>query len=415
MQAEAADSEAGGDPTVLFYEPTHTGHHLPYLARMLPGFLRLPLKAVLATTPEAVSSEEYRLSLAPFGDRLELCEECVPRGRSSDLAYAWRRFWEARRLAHKLQPEHLCVMYGHGIWQIWAMLRLLGVRLAPSQTVVELWEYRGGFSYPDANGLGDRVKRWLLRSLLRSGQLQVLQCDDEYLYEYAGCVAGGATEVKLTPNPIKFRDPVEKDEARRTLGIDHAGRYLGCAGMVTRTKGCDLAVRAFAQMAEDVGQASADCRLLLAGPHSDEIKSLLEEAPYRGMVEQGRIVSLDRFLNEDEMFLAAASSDIVLAPYPNHSGRSSIILWAAAAGRPVLAVNRGCIQRVVEQERLGETTVVRDTQAFSQAMRRSLAAPWSAEDVQRVRDYAAWHRIENYQELSSASVREQLARARNGG
>ena len=62
---------------VLFYQPDYTGHHLAYLARMLPGFVDLPIEIVLATTAEAIASQEFSQSLAAFGDRLKLVPCCT--------------------------------------------------------------------------------------------------------------------------------------------------------------------------------------------------------------------------------------------------------------------------------------------------------------------------------------------------
>ena len=149
--------------------------------------------------------------------------------------------------------------------------------------------------------------------------------------------------------------------------------------------------------------------LLIAGPHDEQIKSLLNNRIAANPDANKFIRSLDRFLSEDEMLLVAAASDLVLAPYPNHSGRSSIILWAAAAGKPVLAVNRGCIQHVVEKEGLDTTCNVRDIDEFATAMGQALQGSWTDEDVARVRAYANWHRVENYQDISSQLIRARLA------
>ena len=43
-------------------------------------------------------------------------------------------------------------------------------------------------------------------------------------------------------------------------------------------------------------------------------------------------------------------------------------------------------------------------------MAAGLDRPWTDEDVARVRKYAAWHRIENYQEHSSQFVRKLCER-----
>jgi len=44
---------------LLFFEPNQSGHHYAYLARMLPGFLDLPVEVVLATTAVGAVSDEF--------------------------------------------------------------------------------------------------------------------------------------------------------------------------------------------------------------------------------------------------------------------------------------------------------------------------------------------------------------------
>ena len=361
MSHESREKGAGKAPLrVLFYEPTHTGHHFPYLARMLPGFLRLPIHPILATTPGGLASHEFATTLAPLASGLELLPCCELRSYRSSYQDGWQRYAELKRTIRQVQPDHVCILYAHGIWQLWAASMMYGGRLAPRGTTIEMWEYRGGFTYPDAQSIGDRMKRRLLRRLLNSGQLAVLHADDEMLLSFARKACPNTERSVLTPNPIKFRDMIQKGPARQALGLSVDGRLASCSGMIDRRKGCDLAIKAFAMHADSTGEQNAGDRLLLAGPHDAEIRQLLDQPAYKSLVESGRIVSLDRFVNEDEMFYTAAASDLVLAPYPNQSGRSSIILWAAAAGRPVLGVARGCIEYVIKQEGLGETCDVKD-------------------------------------------------------
>jgi glycosyltransferase involved in cell wall biosynthesis len=159
---------------------------------------------------------------------------------------------------------------------------------------------------------------------------------------------------------------------------------------------------------DDIDLDTRDVHLLLAGPHEAEVKAKLAEPPFAALLSAGRIHSIDRFLDENEMLMVAEASDLVLAAYLNHSGRSSIILWAGAAGKPVIGADRGTIHYVIHKERLGATCNVRDASEFVSTMRLMLDSPWNPEDAQRVREHAQWHRIENYQQLSSELVRSRL-------
>jgi glycosyltransferase involved in cell wall biosynthesis len=61
----------------------------------------------------------------------------------------------------------------------------------------------------------------------------------------------------------------------------------------------------------------------------------------------------DRRLDQAELDLLVARSDIVLAPYQRFVGSSGVLLWAARAGRPVLAQEFGLVGRLTRDHRLG--------------------------------------------------------------
>lgn len=396
---------------VLFYEPNHTGHHYAYFARMFPGFLRLradcpQLKFALATTQKGVESEEFQRNLSRFADDLEILPTCTP-APSGAILKSWHRCRELAQAKRNWGPDHVCLLYGDGIWQVAAAAQIFGCRIMGDTIPAEAWIYRGGFAYSDAAGTVSKIKRFLFRRLLQQELFDRIHFDDELLLKYVGSLSPTNTQVLLTPNPIHYGDVIDQKAARECLGLPLNGQLISSSGMITRWKGMDLVLKAFTKAIESRPVDEVPTRLLLAGPHEDEIRSLLKEKPYQTLVDAGQIISHNRYFDEQEMLDVASASDLVLAAYPKHSGRSSIILWAAAAGRPVLGVNRGCIAHVIEAERLGATCNVLDIEKFAKAINLSLNQPWTEEDRSRVRRYAHWHSSENYAELSAAYVRKR--------
>lgn len=387
---------------LLLYEPNHTGHHYPYIARMLPGLTPLDIEIVLATTPEGLASKEFERTLAPFADRLRLEPVCTlpPKGR---LANARHRLAELVDACRTLRPDHAFVMYADAMWQIMVARGILGWRLPCPAT--EIWVYRGGFSYPDARGWFNKATARLMKRVVRTGQFTALHLVDELAYDFARhhWKPGGPT-LSLEPESVQIGPELTRAEARQKLGVPADGRLAVLSAMINEYKGADRLLRAFAEH----HRAHPGDRLLLAGPHADEIPEMLAQDPFRGLVGRGAIVSQDRFLDDEEMYLVAAAGDLTVAPYPRHSGRSSIILWAAAAGRPVLGAARGCIGHVIRTERLGHTVDPTDHAAFVTALGEALDAPWTDKDAKRTRSYAQTHSVERYRESVSSLIRERL-------
>jgi glycosyltransferase involved in cell wall biosynthesis len=244
----------------------------------------------------------------------------------------------------------------------------------------------------------------VFRSLLQRGIFRKLHLHHELLYEYAA--ADTPTSVVLAADPIVIKPPMTAESARRELGLPLEGTWIGTIGMIARFKGADLFLEAHRMRCEKNIQPPV--RALLAGPHEEAIRAMLGREPYRSWVAEGRIVSLDRFLNEDEMYAAAAAVDVVVSPYPQHQNRSSIILWAAAAGRPSVASDESNVGHVIRKEGLGIGCKVSDPALLCETITTMLSTLWNEQDEQRVRRYAEFHRVENYQRMSSQLIRERL-------
>lgn len=409
---------------VLIYEPQHTGHHLPYLARMLPGLLSLPIEVTLATTRATVASEQFAAELGALRSRLRIIDDCRVPKKGRPVRYALGALWELRRLMRRERPDHVIIMYGDALWIVQSALHLAtgGLIGGPMRGVSsEIILYRGGFAYPDAPGRGARVKRWLFAHALRAGLHDRWHLDDEIMHDFAvrslsGCEDARARSAVLPPNPVRIEGDADAASARAELGLPSGPRIISLTGAIAGYKGADLLVRAFAAHHDAEGEARArDDVLVLAGPHEQEVRDALAEPRARRLVDDGHIISIDRFLSAHEMFAFAAASNVVAAPYPNHSGRSSIILWAAAAGRPVLASARGTIGFVTRTNSMGLTVDPRDHDALVRSIGAALGMPWSREDERRVRLYAREHSFERYRAHMSGFVRAQLDRDRIDG
>ena len=61
----------------------------------------------------------------------------------------------------------------------------------------------------------------------------------------------------------------------------------------------------------------------------------------------------DRWLDRAELAVLVERSDVVLAPYQRFVGSSGVLMWAARAGRPVLAQEYGLVGRLTRDHRLG--------------------------------------------------------------
>lgn len=390
---------------LLIYEPDYSGHHLVYLSFLLPAFRHLPVETTILTTPQAIGSDEWSRSIGPHRKWISVDTGCADSRGGGALGSAARRLRDLRRGIARLRPDHVIVMYADGVWQVGAIANLIGRRLAPRHVPVEAWLWRGGFVYEDAPRSA-AIKRWLFDRVLRAGLFDAMHIDDDLLLHYAeGRRSARGVRLKLSPNPVKPGELESPEDARLALGLPTEGRLVALLAMIDRRKGADLLLDALLRLRE---QGRTDLAVVMAGPLHEEIRTLTKASPYRDLIDAGALIVHDRFLSPEEMFRYACACDLMTAPYPNHAGRSSLIIWAAAAGRPTLGAERGCIGHVIRHERLGWVEDPRDAAAFADAMERALEAPWTAEDAQRARRYADRHSLEAFRQQGSAGVRGQL-------
>jgi glycosyltransferase involved in cell wall biosynthesis len=117
---------------------------------------------------------------------------------------------------------------------------------------------------------------------------------------------------------------------------------------------------------------------------------------------------MERTLTVVELQTALAAMDVVCTPYPAHIGSSSIVLRAAAAGRPVVGSDTGWVGETVRRFSLGRVCDVRAPGALARALADALDATSSYAMTDAARRLVAYHTVENYQAHWTARLRERL-------
>jgi glycosyltransferase involved in cell wall biosynthesis len=200
------------------------------------------------------------------------------------------------------------------------------------------------------------------------------------------------------PDPVEA-PAVDKAAARRLLGLPPGARIAGCAGAIDERKGMDHLLRAFSRVAK------AGDHLLLAGKLSPQIRGLLDACP-TGL--RARIHAPDRFLDDEAFGASLAAMDLVCTPYPDHVGSASIVIRAAAAGKPVLAADTGWMQAIVPRFGLGATVAVKDGDALAQALAAGLEKAPDHVSHPAAAAFVAFHAPGNFAACWTARLRERL-------
>ena len=377
------------------------GHRYTYVRRLLPALAEVG-EVVFVTSAQGRDSEQYRAQIAPLEGTFQL-DAHADLGDASEVVGA--SFAALRRAARELNVDHVIMPYCDGTIQRAGLARLTGRLSLPPRVELEGLMMRGRYAHEPPAGLAGRMRGAAWVALVRAAPFPVIHHLDRVAIDWMTrqSPALGA-RLRLLPDPAEHVLPVEVAEARCRLGVPEAGRVIGCVGVLDERKGIDLLVRAFL-----AAELPADSRLLLAGAHAPEIRRLLA-GEGAAAVRASRIVSIDRYLSEEELHLAVAGMDVVAAPYPpgrGHAGSSSVLILAAAHGKPVLSSDAGLQGDTTARFGLGEVCDVLNPAAFAACVRRSLEGAPGFSHQEAARRFVEFNTIENFLACFTARVRER--------
>ena len=357
---------------VLIDEPFHPGHRLNIAGLLLDAIVRLPgVRVTFATSPEAAGSKQFATWIAPRLTSAVTVDTSLPNRFRTEVKTDYFNAWLAasERVVKSAAIDHVILPAGDGVTACAALRKFRSPR-AYKQAEWETMLFRGRFAYITPATLKEKVSTALGLAALRMSPMRVIHHMDPIIGEaILGRYPGMRGRFDIVPDPV---DPMEaeltKREARRRLGLREEGRVVGCAGAIDVRKGSDLLISAFLKGLRD-GRLKPDDRLLLVGPHDQDLPITSEIAEAR---RTGHIVSIDRFVSDQEMSNGLSAMDVVATPYPSHIGSASIAIRAAAQQRPVLASAFGWLGALVPRFGLGNVCDVSDADAFASAIVRSL-------------------------------------------
>jgi glycosyltransferase involved in cell wall biosynthesis len=207
-------------------------------------------------------------------------------------------------------------------------------------------------------------------------------------------------KVSLVGDPVpQPSTTLTKPAARRLLGLDPDGTYLGLIGSLDERKAIPLLLDAFA-----MAEFGPTCRLLLAGRLDGRFATLIRDK-YSRLVSENRIVVINRFLSDDEISLGYFAVDVATPLYYDHPGVASLQLKAMAAGRPCIVNDLGWSAEVVRRFDCGHVTKVNDLDHIAATMRRSLESSESFTLTPPARRFLEFHSPENFVDRMLAEVR----------
>jgi len=168
---------------------------------------------------------------------------------------------------------------------------------------------------------------------------------------------------RLAPHPVYdiFGPPIDKQEARRLLGIEGT-RTLLFFGYVRAYKGLDVLVRALAALPQEM-----KLHLLVVGEFYDS------EEKYRSLIRElgleERITIKSDYVPNEMVARYFSASDVVVLPYISAT-QSGIAQIAYNFDKPVIATDVGGLAEVVIEGETGYIVPPRDASRLAAAIKK---------------------------------------------
>ncbi len=334
---------------VLVYEAAISGHFLNHAAQVANALAEAGAETHLAVAVDAPGEFGFENYIARLRGRVEIHPiiRCAP--VAHPYALGWQRLTMLRKAVDQVQPDRLYMSAGDGVVQLLGMAKLIGVKPISPAVHVEALLLNGAVAYPQLKTRTEHARRRAYHWLARIG-CDTLHHLNPMVREWEAENGTAESKKVLTmPDPVERDEMLTREQARSDLGLPRDARIVGMVGRLDFRKGADVLIDAFMS-----AKTSPQDFLVLWGPCSSTLGSRLKMLQERKDL-RGRVWVRDQEINDHDFMRAIAAVDLMALPYRLVTGSSSIVIRAAAAGRPVITTAGGWAERMISEFELGWT------------------------------------------------------------
>ena len=191
-----------------------------------------------------------------------------------------------------------------------------------------------------------------------------------------------ANKIRVIPNGIDVQrfEPIDRCEARRSLGIPVTGALIVSVGSLVPAKRHEVLIEAVAQLATRI----PDLKAYIIGDGS--LRSELEALRRRTRMEE-RVFLVGEKSNTElyRWFSAADASCLVSA----REGWPNVVMESLACGTPVIATRVGGIPEIIVSSELG-ILVAEDLRSITNGIASALSQQWDRAALVRYARSRTW-------------------------
>lgn len=261
---------------------------------------------------------------------------------------------------------------------------LAGILFRPSVHYAAFGDYRPGLG----EWLRDVRKDLLYRLMLRNPAVATILSLDPFFPAHAADHYRHGGKVQALPDPAHpAADATAVAASPDRIPLGRIAFLL--FGYLTERKGPLMVLDALRLLPPRI---AARIAVLLVGRVDPAIRDAIESRRDVLAREQPDLWLRidDRRVDRAELDSLVTQSAVILAPYQRFVGSSGVLLWAARAGRPVLAQSFGLVGRLTRDHRLGVVADSSDPAKLAVEIERMVdGGPQSFIDLSSAADFAS--------------------------
>jgi glycosyltransferase involved in cell wall biosynthesis len=266
----------------------------------------------------------------------------------------WQEWKLFRKYAALLKPDECLFMY-FDTFQL--PTRFLGRNLpCPISGLYFRARFHYGDFQPGVFSWKERFQQWLERNhifgVVKHPQLKTLFCLDPFAVKYFDRI-DKAAEVVYLPDPVQLyaESELNPETLTKELGIDSNRQVFLLFGVLDGRKGLHEILDAVLLLPAELCQKL--CLLLIGPIRFDHKARVQEQIQAIAKSTSAQVIVRDQFVPDRHVQSYFQISDVVLATYQRHLGTSSILIRAAAAGKPSLSTDYGLMGEWTRRHQLG--------------------------------------------------------------
>lgn len=397
-------------PKIMLFDLSAGGHHAAYIQHLIHYWDKhqLPGQLNIVVVPEFLKKHQDIVEMAIFQGRQTITfvpiaeEEAANLGsRKSSLKRKIRNLQEWKlfhKYARLVKPDECLLMY-FDTYQ--ASIQFFSRNLPCPVSGIY---FRPRFHYsdfqPDAFSWKEKLWYWwernFISNVIQHPQFKTLFCLDDFAMRHFDRV-NTQTQVVHLPDPVQVYSHScnEVEQIKSSLGIEPERRVFLLFGVLNGRKGIHEILDAVLLLSPEL------CRklcFLLVGPTTPKRKEMIHaQIKNISRSKAPQIIEHYEFIPDRENQPYFLASDVVLAAYQGHIGTSSILVRAAAAGKPVLSTDYGLMGEWTRHHQLGITVNSAKPSEIAHAITQFLQeSPQKFCDRAKMQKFAEENSAENY-------------------